>query len=392
MWNLKTCFFCIAISFFLLSCSERSRSVPPADFRTIFLNQPPEKTPCPDARGIDSLTDHFRRLGKAGAFSETLSDSFSVSYITGFRTPDIFRQDTLYPLVIYLHGGTGTTLNSKGEKAYEMLLPLADSMQLFLASPSASRNSPWWSPSGLFRILQTLRLMTLYYPIDPDKVFLVGVSDGAAGCWAAANAISSPFAGFIAVSGYGGIVQSAGMQLFPQNIMQRPFYNVNAGKDHLYPIATVNRFLDYMEQNGVNLIRKEYPEEKHGFDYRMQEMGTICQMLRTWSRPESRSFSWHFIPGYPNLPDNVISWEPVNEKANSHISGFQRADTFFINSGNIQSVVLRGPSLKRAVIKNGDRPARQMEQIKPDRRLLIQSIRSSCFPVLDTDNLFKLNL
>jgi len=113
--------------------------------------------------------------------------------------------------------------------------------------------------------------MTLHYPINPDKVFLAGVSDGATGCYAVANTMCGPFAGFIAVSGFGGMLPQMGIQLFPSNIMQRPIYNVNAGKDRIYPIEEVRKFLDWLTNSGVAIERKEYPDELHGFDYRGKE-------------------------------------------------------------------------------------------------------------------------
>ncbi|NLP04095.1 MAG: hypothetical protein GX089_16490 [Fibrobacter sp.] len=392
MWKLKVfCLSAFLIPFLL--CTNPSKPEQTLLFRNWFTGQTTaENKPAFKIQDIDSLALHFRKIAKTGSFSETLTDSASVQYMIGYRTPDTLRQDTLYPLVIYLHGGTGTALNNKGEKAFEMLLPLADSMQLFLASPSANRYSPWWSPSGLFRILQTLRFMTLHYPVNPEKVFLAGVSDGAAGCFAAANTINGPFAGFLAISGYGGILQATGMQIFPGNIMLRPVYNVNAGKDHLYPLRTVNRFLDYLEENGANVIRKEYPDEKHGFDYRMQEMGTIAGFLRTWSRPAFNSVSWHFVPGFPNLPPGIIDWKLKDETGKGFLNGYMVSDTFKINSEGLRYAVLSLPASDKIFIQAGENPVKIEKEEKLNSQLILQTIRSSCFPNPKLERVFKISL
>ena len=182
---------------------------------------------------VNSLVKEIRKNSATGALAETLYDSANTAYVLGYKTPPHINPDTVYPLIIYLHGGTGTTVNTKGARAFEMLAPLADSMQLFLASPSASSSARWWSSKGMSRILQTLRFMTLHYPIDRAKYFWLEYLMGN-GCWAAANVIYAPFAGFFAISGYGGFFHDRN-ETFPENLMQRPIYNVNAGNDRLYP-------------------------------------------------------------------------------------------------------------------------------------------------------------
>ena len=280
-----------------------------------------------------------------GASTAILRDSSGLTYTLGWKTPSQIRQDTTYPLIIYLHGGIGSELSNKGEKAYEMLSPLADSFSLFLASPSGNRYAPWWSAAGLYRIMQTLRFMSLHYPINPDKVFLAGVSDGATGCFAAANTICGPFAGFMAVSGFGGMLPQMGMQLY-SNLTQRPIYNVNAGKDRIYPIAEVNKFLDWMVNQGVEIERKEYPDEMHGFDYREKEFGTLSSLIRKWSKPVGKkNISWTFSPDIPNCPDNIVSWKLLKGSPISQVGGFWQNDTLFVASQGITELVVSFPGI-----------------------------------------------
>ncbi len=289
----------------------------------------------------DSLSLAAIRLyrGPSGAHTVVLTDSFGAAYTLGWKAPAVINRDTLYPLVVYLHGGTGSLLTSKGELAYDMLSPLADSLPLFLASPSANRYTPWWSPGGMSRILQTVRFMSLSYPIDPDRIYLAGVSDGATGCYLAANTISAPFAGFISVSGYGGMLFSFGLKLFPGNLMQRPILNINAGKDRIYPISQVMQFISWLEQNGVAVEHREYPDEEHGFDYRPKEFGNLVKIIRTWRRPEKPgSVSWAFTPGFPNIPPNCLGWELGPGAVDAAVTAFWDRDTLRVRSTGLASV------------------------------------------------------
>jgi hypothetical protein len=340
-----------------------------------------------DARKQDSLAraaqDKF--AGAIGKFTIVIPDTFGSRYTIGWKTPPSVRRDTLYPLIVYLHGGTGTMLSTKGELAWQMLAALGDTFNCFLASPSANRQSPWWSHAGISRILQTVRFMTLCYPVDPNKIFLAGVSDGAAGCYAAANTVCSPFAGFIAVSGFGGMLPQLGMDLYPGNIMQRPILNINAGKDQIYPIDDVRKFLDWLSANGVSVERTEYADEKHGFDYREKEYGHLARFIRTWSKPVTgRSVLWTFVRGFPNCPDNLLNWV-LDPGATDHaINVFWTSDTLQVKATGIKSatVIFSGNGFgKEIMVRINGALVRKTPALSPDdASFFLGSRQHSLFP------------
>lgn len=333
--------------------------------------------------------------GPSGAHTTVLADTFNSSYTLGWKTPASFRFDTLYPLVVYLHGGTGTTLTTKGELAYDMLSALADSVNLFLASPSANRDAPWWSAAGMQRILQTIRFMSLCYPIDPDKIFLAGVSDGATGCYLAANTLSDPFAGFIAVSGYGGMLFSFGLKLYPQNLMQRPILNINAGQDRIYPFPQVMQFISWLEQNGVAVEHREYPEEKHGFDYREKEYGNLTKIIRLWSRPVTRkSVSWIFTPGLPNLPENCIGWEIESNSAEASINASWTLDTLRVRATGLKwaACSFPGPAREPCFVSVNGSAARRIRPERPDARTVLALALHQLSPRVRQREIFKITI
>ncbi|HEX3020470.1 MAG TPA: dienelactone hydrolase family protein [Chitinispirillaceae bacterium] len=384
---------------FILLCTlvqcKKKISIDPQTFSSWFIDPSEKFDPCFNSitkEIADTLIETIRKKSRTGIFVETLYDTANTSYSLGVRTPGHLKADTSYPLIIYLHGGTGTKVNTKGEKAFEMLSPLADSMQLFLASPSASATTRWWDPSGMSRILQTLRFMTLHYRIDNSKVFLAGVSDGATGCWATANLMNGPFAGFFAISGYGGMLPMTGMQLYPENLMQRPIYNVNAGHDRLYPLEIVNRFLQYMIESGVQVTSKIYPEQDHGFDYREQEFGTLCNYIRTWSKPVFNGINFRFVSNFPNFPDNIFQWSITNQTG-ATCNIYSNQDTISVNIKGLQSLIFRSPVPgNRFWVKIDQMPPRKISPYMPDNLEYLQLIKHSCFPEFSTVNLLKLKL
>lgn len=325
---------------------------------------PPESFKRLSADSIDRFCKELRSRSVQGEGTITLTDTNSVPFTIGYAAPPSYHTDSLYPCVIYLHGGTGSESNSKGELAYRMLSMLGDSIMLFLASPSANRISPWWSPAGISRILQTVRFMSLYYPVDPDRIILAGVSDGATGCYAVANAVALPFAGFIAVSGFGGMLGNLGIELFPANLMQRPIYNVNAGNDRLYPVAMVNSFLDKLEQSGVGVERKIYPNEQHGFDYREKEHGAITALVKQWRKPEMSGVVWTGSTGHPSLMNQVLAAQPEEKTTTYSIQAVFKHDTLHVKTSGLRKVqmyfVTDTASFKKVLCRKDDQPCKAL--------------------------------
>jgi hypothetical protein len=333
--------------------------------------------------------------GKPGAFTATLTDTFNATYTLGWKTPSTVRRDTLYPLIVYLHGGIGTGLTTKGEKAYEMLSPLSDSFNLFLASPSANRETPWWSPGGMSRVLQTIRFMTLCYPVNPDKIFLAGVSDGATGCWAAANTIWAPFAGFIAVSGYGGMLFQLGMKLYPQNFMQRPIINVNAGKDHIYPVESVRLFIRWCIANGAAVDSVFYPDEKHGFDYREKEWGHFARFIRTCAKPAIfSSLSCEFVPRFPVCADNVVGCIPAEGSEGERIlNGYWTGDTLRVKAVSIASAQVSFPGINRSIVISINGGAcHSISSLEMSPRLLFSLVQHTLFPRIKPSSVYLIKI
>jgi hypothetical protein len=238
--------------------------------------------------------------------------------------------------------------------------------------------------------------MSLYYPVDPRKVFLAGVSDGATGCWAAANTIASPFAGFIAVSGFGGMLPRLGMKLYPQNLMQRPIYAVHSGKDHLYPIDVVNDFLDRLEGAGVGVKRKTYPDEQHGFDYRQKEAGTLCSLVTAWTIPNQTACNWYFSPSLPRSIDLVVSALPVEGAVSLSLNSYCRHDTVFVRSDGLKNAVLffesNNTCAQKAIFRINENRCRKYTALVSVKEARLLLMKRRCFPSVPDGSFFRLPL
>lgn len=305
----------------------------------IYKDLPSQKTILSTIKTVEQLDSLFTSIkGKSatGPSFKELEDMEKNRFTLGYSTPKHFNNKEMFPLIIYLHGGIGTTRTDKGKEAWNMFQFLQDSMDLFIASPSANRECPWWTEAGLNRILISLRYMTLHFPIDPDRIFLAGVSDGGTACYAAANQTSSLFAGFFAISGFGAAVQNFGIQLQPQNLIQENIYNINADNDKLYPISYVNQFLTSLKSQGVNIKSKVYKNELHGFDYKHKETNELLYLLRMWRRNNTTAVS-HIFSDNKFFFNPLISNLERDNRQNGYLNFYLSGDTINLRSENIKS-------------------------------------------------------
>ncbi|MDR0304399.1 MAG: dienelactone hydrolase family protein [Chitinispirillales bacterium] len=183
------------------------------------------------------------------------------------------------PLIVYLHGGIGANRNDKGEKAFEMMNFIYDSIPIFAVSPSSDLQNPWWSSNGVERIKFAVKYMTNNYNIDTSKIFLCGVSDGAAGIFYFAATQDYPlFARYFAISGFGEMILGD-PPIITQSLRKSKIYIVNAGNDRLYPAERTKSFAQNLINDGIDVEFKFYENEEHGFDYKQKEFDNFVQRM-----------------------------------------------------------------------------------------------------------------
>lgn len=337
---------------------------------------------------IDSLFLSILEKSKSGPAYTNLLDKGKRKFTLGYTTPDTFNKTKSYPLIIYLHGGIGTTRTDKGKDAWKMFQFLQDSIDIFIASPSANRECPWWTNDGIDRILMSVRFMTLNYPIDPDRIFLAGVSDGGTACYAVANQTESLFAGFFPISGLGAVLNNLGITLYSQNLMQENIYNINAGNDRLYPIKYVNQFISSLRDQGVNIKSKVYPDELHGFDYKLKETNELLNLIRMWKRNSSISIN-------NTLNKNTIYYNPnisnieFKKTDNSFINFYCSKDTIIVRSKGIKSFKLLFEQNDQLFLKKGDRVVKLKAYLAKD---VDETLSNSFHPKRIRKNYYNISL
>ena len=184
--------------------------------------------------------------------------------------PETYQPEQAYPLILCLHGAGFT-----GEASLDRWIPRLGERYL-LACPSVAMGA-WWTRYGEELTLQVLRDVQAQYHVDPDRIFLTGMSNGGIGTWIIGMHHADQFAGIAPMaSGIDDV-------LFPfvENLVHTPVYVIHGAEDQVMPVRLSRDIVKEMERRGI----PHYYREHH------------------WTHPHAGG---HFFPKQ-ELPD-LISW------------------------------------------------------------------------------------
>lgn len=228
----------------------------------------------PDVR-IDHVED---LLEKARPYApETVGSQPSQSVLVrgqamsyGLFVPPTYDPAATYPLLVCLHGA-GFTGDSYLDRWAERLGDM-----YILACPTISMGA-WWSRTGEELVLATMQTVQARYHIDPDRVYLTGMSNGGIGAWIIGMHHAPLFAGVAPMAS--GIDEV----LFPflRNFRHTPLYVIHGAKDQIMPVWLSRDITKELSRLGIAYIYREHE----------------------WSHPHAGG---HFFPRQ-ELPD-LVKW------------------------------------------------------------------------------------
>lgn len=114
----------------------------------------------------------------------------------------------LWPLIYFLHGAGDEDYDSTYVMSYglpEVLLAgdQPEDFPFVVVSPQAFPGGSWWDDEALPALDALLESVLESYQVDPNRVYLTGLSMGGYGSWYLATAHPERFAAMISVSGSG---------------------------------------------------------------------------------------------------------------------------------------------------------------------------------------------
>ena len=157
--------------------------------------------------------------------------------------PDVSDGDNK-PLFVHLHGAAGGDPNAhKATSCY--VEPGLENVEAYVISPNGGLNL-WQEPINQSQVIGLVTLATKYWKIDPNRVVVMGYSNGGNGSWFFAETQPELFsAGIPMASSY----NTTGLDGQPRKI-ETPLYVIHGEKDELFPLEDTQKWVDQSVQLG----------------------------------------------------------------------------------------------------------------------------------------------
>jgi hypothetical protein len=257
-----------------------------------------------------SFDDALRRLQagrtypaqKTGVIQLSNRTSDGIEHFYSVNLPEGYDPARRYQVRFQLHGGVGGREDNKPRGTGE-IGALAGAEQIYVL-PYSWNEAPWWSDDQILNLNAIVDTLKRTYNVDENRVALSGVSDGATGAYYIAMRDTTPFASFLPLNGFFMVLADDSIddgQIFPANLVNKPLFVINGGKDRLYPIRVVEPYTKHLMSNGVTIDYHPQPEGEHN--------------TRWW--PEVRDAFEGFVAAHPRDPDpDKLSWQAAQGEHN----------------------------------------------------------------------------
>jgi predicted esterase len=199
----------------------------------------------------------------------------------GLYVPPAYDPSRAYPLILCLHGA-----GFDGDTYLDRWQPRLGEDYL-LACPTMEEGE-WWTRQGESLVLAVLSEVSHIYHVDPDRVFLTGMSNGGIGTYLIGLNHPDRFAALIPMAG------AFPTSLFPllDNAKNTPLYIIHGSKDQVMPVQYSRDVAAYLKRNSSPVIYREH-ERVHpmagGHYFPREELPDLLTWLKNQRRAtESR--------------------------------------------------------------------------------------------------------
>lgn len=188
------------------------------------------------------------------------SQEYYQSLRYGWFKPDQYNTEKLYPLIVYLHGSRDTV--TRDMQWYHATIQ-KENPSFVLTPKCENPDQGWgntWNANHSEAMAKTLKLMDSLinvYPIDPNRLYIYGISMGGFGVFSVIAKEPGKFAAAYAVCG-GSDVKAA------SKLLDTPLWIFHGDQDDVVPVYLSRNVYTEMIKLGATKVKyTEYPGVKH---------------------------------------------------------------------------------------------------------------------------------
>ena len=209
--------------------------------------------------------------------------------------PDGYDPAIRYPVRVYLHGGVSRPKRENGQFwRNEERIARDDAI---VVTPGSWAESLWWQESQIENLAGILKELKRTYNIDENRIFLLGISDGATGAYYQALKATTPWAAFLLFNGHPVVLENPASgtdgDMHVTNLRNKPLFVINGGRDPLYPTSSVVSYMRLFENAGVLIDFRPQPNAGHDMSWWENEAPAMDEfMVERIRRPMPPRLSW----------------------------------------------------------------------------------------------------
>jgi predicted esterase len=180
-----------------------------------------------------------------------------------YFVPPGYDSAQAYPVILFLHGAGERGNNNEaqlGNNANGALKLIGDSQlalqPVFMIAPQCPTDG-WWSGGTLTTAINLVDQIAATYHIDPDRVYVTGLSMGGMGTWSAVTSQPTRFAAAVPMSGNGDTNPAA-------NVSAIPFWFFHANDDGTVGVEGSDNLVVALRNAGASTIYTRYDHGGHG--------------------------------------------------------------------------------------------------------------------------------
>ena len=167
-------------------------------------------------------------------------------------------QDERWPLVLFLHGSgeRGADTRLVTNQGLPKLVEEGHDFPFLLVSPQCPERGWWTTEENIAALAALLDEIEQSYAVDPDRVYVTGLSMGGYGAWALATAFPRRFAAIVPICGGGDPAAVCAMRHVPAWVF-------HGEDDDMVPLHKARMMVDTLQACGGNVRFTAYPGVGH---------------------------------------------------------------------------------------------------------------------------------
>lgn len=172
--------------------------------------------------------------------------------------PDDYRGDEPFPLIIYLAGNSGPAI-----EGVQLGSPAFERTGYIVVYPNSWGG--WWRTATETMVDSLLKEVMRKYTIDPERVYISGLSNGGTGTFDYVSLWPQRFSAAVVAMGAGlfGFTEAGGDRPFVTNATHLPMLFLHGKLDQVIPFSATTKTVDSLRAQHADVTMKLFPQREH---------------------------------------------------------------------------------------------------------------------------------